>query len=120
MNAPHDHIGQAHRHDPELERLAETAFIEGFRAASDKRAFLELTRIPQELTRDGAELKLMQVVIGAHYEVGAASPGFGGGGMVYHPLPGAMIREKPELYFVYVAMDKRIDLTLADLHLHAH
>lgn len=120
MNAPQDHIGHSHTHDPEAERLAELAFIEGFRAASDKRAFLELTHIPQEMTRDGAALKLMQVIIGAHYEVGAASPGFGGGGMVYHPLPGPMIREKPDLRFVYVAINKRCDLSLAELHIHSH
>ncbi len=120
MNAPHDHMGHAHTHDPVEERLAEIAFIQGFRAATDKRAFLVLTHIPQEMSRNGAALKLMQVVIGDRYEVGAASPGFGGGGMVYHPLPGAMIRETAELHFVYVAIDQRLELTLADLHIHRH
>lgn len=123
MNAPHDARGHSHAHphshahDPETDRLAETAFIEGFRAASDKRAFLDLTHIPQEIVREGVALKLMRVAIRDSYEVGTASLAFGGAGMVYHPLPGAMIREIRELRFIYMATGQPVEQSLAELHM---
>ncbi len=121
MSAPHDHLhghSHPHRQDDEADRLAGLAFAEGFRAASDKRAFLELTRIPQEITRDGVALKLMQVVFSDCFSVGSASPGFGGRGMVYHPLPGVMIDQTSELRFVYVSPGGREELTFAEVRLH--
>ena len=67
---------------------AETAFIEGFRAASDKQAFLTLARIPLELAAaDGPGLKLVQVLLEDTVEVGRASRGFATRELVYQPLP---------------------------------
>lgn len=95
----------------EADAAAEQAFIDGFRAASDKRAFLELTQIPFEL----GELKLMQVQIADTYDVGSASPGFGRREMVYQPLPGAMVSTQTSLCFIYVAADRREERHLASL-----
>ena len=123
MNAPHDHHGAGHSHEPpahspahthdtEQERLLEQAFIQGFRAAADKRAFLELAGIPWEIREAGAVYRLMQVALNQCYEVGAAGPGFGGGDLVHHPLPGAMVRERHELRFIYLSIGGRAEFTL--------
>lgn len=95
----------------EAAAAAERAFIDGFRAATDKRAFLELAQIPLEL----GELKLMQVRIGDTYDVGSASPGFGQREMVYQPLPGMMICARTSLHFVYVTADRKEERHLASL-----
>lgn len=107
---PHD-VAPGHSAADEAAIAAERAFIDGFRAAGDKRAFLELAQIPFEL----GELKLMQVQINDSYDVGSASPGFGQREMVYHPLPGTMIGAQTSLHFVYVAADRKQELHLASL-----
>lgn len=119
MNAPHDHHGavhphgaSAHSHDAEQEGLLELAFIQGFRAAADKRAFLELAGIPWEIRQGGAVYRLMQVALNQCYDVGSAGPGFGGRDLVYHPLPGAMVREMHELRFIYLSIEGRAEFTL--------
>jgi hypothetical protein len=119
MNAPHDHHGagpihdmSAHARDTEQERLLELAFIQGFRAASDKRAFLELAGVPLEIREGGAVYSLMQVALNQSYEVGSAGPGFGGRDLVYHPLPGAMVRETHELRFIYLSIGGRAEFSL--------
>lgn len=126
MSAPHDHHGAghshdtparspAHSHDAEQERLLEQAFMQGFRAAADKRAFLELAGIPLEISQEGAVCRLMQVALNQRYEVGSAGPGFGGRDLVYHPLPGAMVRETHELRFIYLSINGRAEFTLHTL-----
>ncbi len=95
----------------EADAAAEQAFIDGFRAASDKRAFLELAQIPFEL----GDLKLMQVQITDSCDVGSASPGFGRREMVYQPLPGTMIGARTSLKFVYVTADRREERQLSSL-----
>lgn len=115
MNAPHDHHGSGHAHDAEQERLLETAFMQGFRAAADKRAFLELAGISWEITKDGAVFRLMQVALSESYEVGAAGPGFGGRDLVYHPLPGAMVQEKSGLRFIYLSIGGKAEFTLSEI-----
>ena len=94
LPAPDDAAEDAH--------LLEAAFIEGFRAASDKASFLRLARIPHEWRgADGQGWKLVEVRIADDFEVGAAAPGFGTTELVYHPFPGAMIRRTTSLRFVY-------------------
>lgn len=95
--------------------VIEDAFIEGFRTAPDKRAFLQLARVPFEIG-DGAEgLKLLTVQLDAAYGVGSASPGFGSSELVYHPLPGEMVSCRTALAFVYVSASETRSLSLADV-----
>jgi hypothetical protein len=93
-------------------RLVEVAFIDGFRAASDRRGFLRLAAIPDELP-DG--LKLVEVRIEDRYTVGSAAPGFASSELVYHPLPAELIRGENELVFVYVSSAKKREFSLAEV-----
>ena len=102
--------------DPEEIAIAERAFIEGFRAASDKLGFLRLARIPLELAYGGGpSLKLMQVAIEEVTEVGRASPGFSSRELVYHPLPGGLATTNARLAFHYVSLKTRRVLGFAEL-----
>ncbi|CCQ74551.1 hypothetical protein [Magnetospira sp. QH-2] len=93
--------------------LVERAFIDGFRGAPDKQAFLKLSRIPLEVEGEG--LKLVEVRIEDTHTVGTASPGFGAPELVYHPLPAEMVVTSTGLSFVYVSMKERREMSLADL-----
>lgn len=100
--------------DDERDRLLETAFIEGFVAASDKLGFLTLTGVPFELDApDGGGLKLMEIRIVESYRVGSASPGFASHELVYHVLPGEMVEHRRRLMLVYVSADGKRELDLA-------
>lgn len=101
--------------DPEEYRALESAFIDGFRQARDKRGFLRLARIPLELERANQPgLKLMQVAIEEAFEVGRASPGFGSRELVYQPLPASLVTARAQLRFRYVSADELCELTLAE------
>ncbi len=113
----HDH----HHHDHKDDNTAELegAFIDGFRAAQDRRAFLALVGVPLEIEPNdgGPGLKLLEVRIQDSFQVGSASPGFGSRDLVYQPLPGSMIRQTTSLDLVYVSTAERRELTLhAALH----
>ena len=102
--------------DDERLGLMEAAFIDGFRGAPDKLGFLLLARIPMEMDRDDAAgLKLVEVKIDEAYEVGSAHPGFGARELIYHALPGAMIKCATRLTFVYVSMSERQELPFAEV-----
>ena len=101
------------------EDLLERAFVEGFRAATDKASFLRLAGIPLETDIDGEPgYKLMEVRLADSYAVGSAAPGFGGGGLVYHPFPGELVRLTTELVFVYCSTHGSRLLTWDSLHRH--
>ena len=114
---PHDH-DHGHGEGDEGAALLEAAFIEGFRAASDKASFLRLARVPFELPGpDGLGLKLMEVRIADRFEVGAATPGFGTAELVYHPIPGAMVHGTTRITFVYCTLRETRELGWADVML---
>jgi hypothetical protein len=94
---------------------AETAFVEGFRAASDKQAFLTLARIPLELaTPEGPGLKLVQVLLEDTVEVGRASRGFASRELVYQSLPAKLVTSETRLRFRYISADAVRELSLAE------
>ncbi len=107
-------------------RAAEAAFIEGFRAASDKQAFLMLVRVPVEVgVPDGPGLKLVQVLLEDTVEVGRASRGFASKELVYQPLPAALVTSATRLRFRYISAEAVRELSLAEvmaatLHGHLH
>jgi hypothetical protein len=94
----------------------EDAFVAGFRQAPDKAGFLRLARIPLELSPEGElGLKLVEVRLDESFAVGSASPGFASRELVYHPLPGTMIKSETKLAFRYVSSAGIRDLSLADV-----
>ena len=102
--------------DGEGASLLEAAFIEGFRNAGDKAVFLRLAGIPHDLPgKDGEGLKLFEVRVSDHYEVGTAAPGFGTSELVYHPFPGAMVRCSTRLRFIYASLRETRELTWAEI-----
>lgn len=131
---PHDHTpegpaGPGHNHFPGAAHLhshmapdeaadalqALTAqFIDGFREAADKAAYLSLAGVPREIDSDvdGAPLKLVDVSIQSSWQVGAASPAFGSKALSYQPFPGPMIRERINCALVYVSLTERKDVDL--------
>jgi len=124
---PHDHAAHGHNHAgpwhlqshmPGEDRAAEIQvlarqFIDGFRAAADKAAYLSLAGVPREIDGgDGPSMKLVDVRIETEWQVGTASPSFGSRELSYLPFPGPMIAERENMVFVYVSLD---DKRLVDL-----
>lgn len=117
----HDHM-HSHVHvDPKKERLDRlqalaTAFIDGFRKAEDKPAFLELAGIPlSRVGADGLKMHLVDSVIESRWQIGTASPAFASRDLVYLPYPASMVRERETMIFTYVSLTERVDLSLIDL-----
>ncbi|APX12966.1 hypothetical protein [Tateyamaria omphalii] len=126
---PHDivngHIGHNHAADhlhshlkPEDEaadiQVLCTQFIDGFRDAKDKAAYLKIANIPLEMpcTSGGPDLKLVDVSVTSEWQVGTASPSFGSPELSYLPFPGDMISERINMAFVYVSTKRREEMDL--------
>ncbi|MEM1288921.1 MAG: hypothetical protein AAGH60_11265 [Pseudomonadota bacterium] len=117
-NHGHDHM-HSHVHvDPEkehLDRLGALAasFIDGFRKAEDKPAFLELAGIPtSRLGADGLKMHLVDCSIESKWQLGTASPAFASRDLVYLPYPKAMVEERETMIFTYVSLTTREDVDL--------
>lgn len=118
----HGHADHLHSHMPgdgradDIQALA-TQFIEGFREARDKAAWLTLAGIPRELPDEGGgpALKLVDVQLVTEWQVGTASPGFATRELNYLVLPGDLIAERANLRFVYVSLDARREVDLRRL-----
>ncbi len=128
---PHDivngHIGHNHAADhlhshlkPEDEasdlQVLCTQFIEGFQAATDKAAYLQIAGVPLkiECSDGGPSLKLVDVSLKTEWQVGTASPSFGSRELSYLPFPGDMISERTNMSFVYVSSERRRETDLRD------
>lgn len=94
----------------------EQAFIDGFRAAEDKQAFIRLAGIPFDLGAHGEPaFKLVEVRIEEDWTVGAVSPGFGAAQLAHHPLPAEMISRIARVVFDYVSRTERREVPLGQL-----
>ncbi|ABQ33009.1 MAG: hypothetical protein E6614_02020 [Bradyrhizobium sp.] len=100
--------------EPDLDKV-EAAFVDGFIAAPDPTSFLRLARIPFEILRDGASLKLLRVEIDALTDVGSLTPHLGGGTFRYDPLPSNFISRRRRLRFIYFDGAGLTPLTYAEL-----
>ena len=132
---PHDivngHIGHNHADDhlhshmppedeaAELQVLA-TQFIEGFKLAGDKTAYLRLAGVPLERPGKGGDtaLKLVDVSLTTEWQVGTASPSFGSRELSYLPFPGQMVQERTNMALVYVSMEEKSLLDIRDFLAH--
>ena len=99
----------------EIRTLA-TAFIEGFRSASDKTSYLRLSGIPfSRQGQDGLAMHLVDARILSHWQIGTASPAFASRELVYLPYPGEMVNDRETMTFTYVSLTERVDIDLVTL-----
>ena len=117
----HDHADHLHSHISEGEaaddlQVLTAQFIDGFREARDKAAYLRIAGVPLEIDdpAGGPTLKLVDVTLTTEWQVGTASPSFGSRELSYLPYPGEMIAERTNMGFVYVSMDAKISRDLRD------
>jgi hypothetical protein len=84
-------------------------FIDGFREAKDKSAYLRIAGVPFEIedAAGGPSLKLVDVELRTEWQVGTASPSFGSRELSYLPFPGEMVTERTNMGFVYVSLNSR-------------
>ena len=117
----HDHMHSHVHTDPAKERLDRlqalaATFIEGFKKADDKPAFLDLSGIPQSRAgADGLKMHLVDASITSKWQLGTASPAFASKELVHLPYPAAMINERETMLFTYVSLHERADIDLVDL-----
>lgn len=116
----HDHM-HSHVHvDPKKERQIRlqalaASFIDGFRKAEDKPAFMELAGIPvSRMGTDGLKMHLVDTVIESKWQLGTASPAFAQRDLVYLPYPASMVEERETMTFVYVSLTERADIDLVE------
>jgi hypothetical protein len=101
--------------DAEENRIVEAAFIAALRSGADKLGLLQLAGVPLEIDRpDEPSLKLVEIELCDHIVVGTAGPGFGARELVYQPLPGTMTQQHTHLRLIYVSIEDRHELTLAE------
>lgn len=117
----HDHMHSHVHTDPGKERqdrlqALASSFIDGYRKADDKPAFLELAGIPQSREgSDGLKMHLVEAAIESKWQLGTASPAFATGDLVHLPYPAAMVQEWEIMTFIYVSMTERADVNLVDV-----
>lgn len=90
---------------PDRERdldLVEASFVEGFQEAKDPTSFLRMASIPfVGVGSDGQRLHLLRVETGISADVGSVTPSFGGGAVLYDPLPAQLVQQRKDLAFIY-------------------
>jgi hypothetical protein len=80
----------------------ESAFVEGFAAASDPTSFLRLAHVPFETkAADGGKLVLLRVEADFVTDVGSIMPHLGGESFRYDPLPAKLVTRRRRLRFIY-------------------
>jgi hypothetical protein len=111
----HVHADPDRERADRLQALA-AAFMEGFRKAMDKPAFVELAGIARTRRgRDGLKMHLVDTSIESSWQLGTASPAFASRELVHLPYPAAMVRERERMTFTYVSLTERADVDLVDL-----
>lgn len=114
--ADHLHSHMDHPDRGEALRALAAEFIEGFRAAKDKIAYLRLAGVPLALpdAGGGPSLKLVDVQLTTEWQVGTASPSFGSRELSWLPFPGPMVSERVNMGFVYVSLEEKRVVDLRD------
>ncbi len=99
--------------EPDLD-LVEKSFLDAFPKISDATSFLRLAGVPfVGRTDDGRMFNLLRVEAQLVTDIGALSPGLGGGHR-YDPLPAAMVSKRETLGFVYYDGSSPVRLSLAE------
>ncbi len=111
----HTHGSVEQERAEEIRALA-TAFVEGFRSASDKTSYLRLSQIPFHRSgTDGLTMHLVDANIVCNWQIGTASPAFASRELAYMPYPGSMVSERESMTFTYVSLTEREDVDLLSL-----
>jgi hypothetical protein len=96
---------QARPTDHDLD-LVEQEFYRSALASSDPTSLLRLARVPFVADLgEGKLMRLLSVRASDEIEVGAISPGYGGGDVVYHPIPSSRVKHARNLRFIYHTPD---------------
>jgi hypothetical protein len=86
--------------------LLEQEFHRSALTSTDPTSLLRLARVPFVADIGGGKLmRLLRVSVSDEIEVGAISPGYGGGDVVYHPVPASRVQHSRSLRFVYHTPD---------------
>ena len=111
----HVHADAVQERAEELRALAGT-FIDGFRRADDKQAFLKLAGVPDRIEgEDGLTMHLIDAAITGQWQLGTASPAFGSRELSVLRYPGSMIAERETMTLTYVSMTGRKDIDIVDM-----
>lgn len=120
-NHGHDHMHSHVHANPDKERLHRlqalaAAFIDGFRKAEDKPAFIELSQVAaKRMGSDGLTMHLVDAKVETKWQLGTASPAFASRELVHLPYPAAMIQERETMTFTYVSLTERVDVDIITL-----
>jgi hypothetical protein len=96
---------QARPTDHDLD-LVEQEFYRSALASSDPTSLLRLARVPFVADLgEGKLMRLLSVRASDEIEVGAISPGYGGGDVAYHPIPASRVKHARNLRFLYHTPD---------------
>lgn len=95
--------------------LVETSFVEGFQNSTDPTSFLRLANIPfVGLSVDGDKLHLLRVETADYADIGSVTPAFGGGAVLYDPLPAKLVQHRKTLSFIYHNGREQLRLSFAE------
>ena len=96
--------------------LVEQEFYRAALTSNDPTSLLRLARVPFVADIGGGQLmQLLRVSLSDEIEVGAISPGYGGSGVVYHPVPASRVQHSRGLRFVYHTPDGIRAFTYAEI-----
>jgi hypothetical protein len=86
--------------------LVEQEFWRSILNSADPTSLLRLARVPFVADIGGGKLmRLLSISVSDEIEVGAISAGYGGGDVVYHPVPASRAKHSRNLRFVYHTPD---------------
>lgn len=95
--------------------LVEASFVEGFQSTRDPTSFLRMANIPfVGLTPGGQRLHLLRVETSVNADVGSVTPAFGGGAVLYDPLPAQLVQHRKALAFLYHDGQSQLRLSFAE------
>ncbi len=120
-NHGHDHMHSHVHANPDKERLHRlqalaAAFIDGFRKAEDKPAFIELSQVAAKRTgSDGLTMHLVDAKVETKWQLGTASRTFASRELVHLLYPAAMVQERETMTFTYVSLTERVDVDIITL-----
>ena len=83
--------------------LVEQEFYRAALTSTDPASLLRLVRVPFVADiGNGKLMRLLRVSVSDEIEVGAVSPGYGGGDVVHNPVPASRVKHSRSLRFVYL------------------
>jgi hypothetical protein len=86
--------------------LVEREFYRSALTSADPTSLLRLARIPFVADLGGGKLiRLLSISVSDEIEVGAISPAYDGGDVVYHPMPASRVKHSRNLRFIYHTPD---------------